>query len=158
VDNGDTGGFLDSLKFLIPIVIIFILGILMKRRQAGKSNIEVAIGLLSDTKHNLKITDSLSSTWEVKKKFKTGNWNKNQGKIDFLDERLQDDIYTAFSLAEDYNERIVAARQHKSTSYLMGIQADKLGSALTASRDGLEEWVRENFQSQTTQRRRGLFG
>lgn len=159
MDNGAGGGILENIGLLIPIIVIIVLGILMRRRGGAKTNLEVAIGLLSDIKHNQKITDSLSSTWQVKKKFKTGNWSRNKDKIDFLDEQLQHEIVDAFSLAEDYNQRIDEAKRQKSTSYLMGIQADKMGDSLTKSREGLEVWVRENFQTELFQRRRrGLFG
>ena len=159
MDNGAAGSFWENFGLLIPIIIIIIFGILMKRRRGGKSRLEVAVGLLSEVNHNLKAIDTVSSDWQVKKKFKIRNWNRNQDKIDFLDEELQDNLSSAFSLAEGYNNKIDEAKQHKSTSYLAAIQPDKMREPLTKSKDGLTEWVQANFQTELLQRRRrGLFG
>ena len=159
MENGADGSFWQNFGLLIPIIIIIIFGVLKKRRGGGKTRLEVAVGLLSETNHNLKIMDAFSSNWRVQKKFKTGNWNRNQDKIDFLDQELQNNLADAFDLAEDFNERIAEAKQHKSTSYLAGIQADKLREPLTKSKEGLTEWVQANFQTEMSQRRRrGLFG
>ena len=158
-ENGASGGFWETYGIFIPVVIFLIISIVMKRKRGAKTNLEVAIGLLSDIKHNLKITDTLSSTWKTFKKFKTGNWQRNGEKIEFLDVELQDHIIDAFEMAEEYNERIVSAKKNKSTSYLMGIQTDKLADALNQAREGLEVWVRENFQTEMFKgRKRGLFG
>ena len=159
MDNGADGSFWQNFGLLIPIIIIIIFGILMRRRGGGKTHLEVAVSLLSEVNHNLKVMDAFSSNWRVKKRFKTGNWNRNQDKTDFLDEELQDNLSDAFSLAEDFNQRVIEAKQHKSTSYLAGIQVDKLREPLTKSKEGLTEWVQANFQTEMSQRRRrGLFG
>ena len=158
MDNGAAGSFWENFGLLIPIIIIIIFGILMRRRRGGRTRLEVAIGLLSEINHNLKVTDAYSSNWQVKKRFKTGNWNKNQDKIDFLDEQLQNDLATAFDLAEEFNERIDDAKRHKSSSYLAGIPVDKMTEPLTKSKQGLTEWIQANFQTEMSQRRRGLFG
>ncbi len=158
MDNGTAGSFWESFGFLIPIIIIMLFSIFLRRRQGGRTHLEVIAGLLSDVNHNLNITDTFSSDWQIKKKFKTGNWNRNKGKIDFLDQQLRNDLSNAFSLAEDFNQRIVDAKVHKSTSYLAGIQVDKLREPLTRSSEGLTEWLQANLQAETPQRRRGLFG
>ena len=62
-------------------------------------------------------------------------------------------------MAEEYNERIVSAKKNNSTSYLMGIQTDKLAYELNKAKEGLEVWVRDNFQTEVFKgRKRGLFG
>jgi len=159
LENGAAGSFWENFALLIPIIIIIIFGILMKRRRGGGTRLEVAVGLLSEVNHNLKVTDAFSSEWRTKKKFKTGNWNRNQDKIDFLDQELQNNLSDAFDLAEDFNQRIDEAKRHKSSSYLAGIQVDKMREPLTKSKQGLTEWVQANFQTEVSQRRRrGLFG
>jgi len=159
VDNGAASGFWENFGLLIPIIVIIIFGILMRRRRGGSSHLEVAVGLLSEINHNLKVMDTISSDWRVKKRFKTDNWSRNQDKIDFLDQELQNNLSNAFGLAEDFNQMIVDAKQHKSSSYLASIQPDKLREPLTKSKDGLTEWVQANFQTELFQRkRRGLFG
>lgn len=158
MDNGAASSFWENFGLLIPIIIIIIFGILMRRRRGAKTHLEVAIGLLSEINHNLKVTDAYSANWRVKKRFKTGNWNRNKDKIDFLDEQLQMNMSSAFDLAEDFNQRIDDAKQHKSTSYLAGIPVDKMIEPLTKSKQGLTEWIQANFQTEMFQRRRrGLF-
>ena len=158
MDNGAAGSFWENFALLIPIIIIIIFGILMRRRRGGRTRLEVAIGLLSEINHNMKITEAYSSDWQTKKKFKTGNWNRNQDKIDFLDQDLQNNLSNAFGLAEEFNQRIDEAKQHKSASYLAGIQPVKMTEPLTRSKQGLTEWIQANFQTEMSQRRRGLFG
>ena len=158
MDNGTAGSFWESFGFLIPIIIFMLFSIFLKRRRGGGTHLEVVAGLLSDINHNLKITDTFSSDWQIKKKFKTGNWNSNKDKVDFLDQQLRNNLSSAFSLAEDFNQRIVDAKVHKSTSYLAGIQVDKLREPFARSREGLTEWLQANLQTEMPQRRRGLFG
>lgn len=160
MENDGAGGLLGNLQLLIPLVIIAILGIFMRRRRAkkGGSKAEVALSLLSDTQYNMKVAEALSVNWQSTKMFRTGTWSKNRDKVDFLDGRLREDLSTAYGLAEDYNRRIAKSKQYKSTSYLMGTEAGKLSSALAASKEGLETWLRQNLQAETSQRRRGPFG
>ena len=96
MENGTDGSFWQNFGLLIPIIIIIIFGVLKRRRGGGKTHLEVAVSLLSETNHNLKIMDAFSSNWRITKRFKTGNWNRNQDKIDFLDEELQDNLSDAF--------------------------------------------------------------
>lgn len=159
MENGSGGDWLQNLQLIIPIAIIIIFGIVMRRRQGGRTKLEVAGGLLRDVKYNLKMTDTLSSTWQTPKRLKTDNWSRNKDKIEFLEQSVQDELNNAFNIAEDYNQRITAAKQHKSTSYLMGIEPGKLSNSLAKSQEGLETWIRENYQTEISQRpRRGLFG
>lgn len=161
MDNGGAGGLLDNLQLIIPLVLIVVFGIFMRRRKkgAGGSKTDVAFSLLSAVKNNQKLVESLSMNWQAKKKFSTSVWKVNENKIDFLGGRLQGELSTAFTLAEDCNDRIEKSKQYKSTSYMMGIPTDKLASSLAASKEGLEIWLRQNMQTEPPQRRRGgLFG
>ena len=152
MDNGAASSFWESYGILIPTIIFILLSIFLRRRRGRKTNLEVVFGFLSDIKQNLKIVDTFSSNWQIKRSFKTGSWNKNRGKIDFLNQELQNHLSHAFNLAEDFNQRIVDAKQYKSTSYLAGIEVDKLIGPLTMSKEGLDEWLQTNSQTELLQR------
>jgi len=158
VDNGGAGSFWENFGILIPVIIIMLFSIFFKRRRGGKTHLEMVASLLSEINHNLEITDTFSSNWQMKGKLKTDNWNRNKDKIDFLDQELQNNLSNAFSLAEDFNQRIADAKLYKSTSYLAGIQADKLIKPLAKSKDGLDEWLQANYQAELSQRGRGPLG
>jgi len=66
--------------------------------------------------------------------------------VDFLPRTLQDALSTAFTLAEDSNQQIDAAKKYKSTIYLSGVDVHKLEGPLTKSKEGLEEWLKANIQ------------
>ena len=157
-ENGTGGGLMQNLQLLIPLIIILVLGIQMRRLRGARSNLEVAVGLVSDVKYNLKVLNAFSASRPSFKKLKTGNWKKNNAKIVFLDQELQNSLTSAFTSALDYNDRLAQAKQQKSTSYMLGVDTAKLVEALTKSQEGLTVWIRENYQTEMVRRRRGLFG
>ena len=158
MENG--GGFWDTFTSLIPIVIFILLGVLFRKRKktGGGTQQDIAFNLLTEVEQNLKIADSYSTDWQIRKKFKTANWNSNRNKIDFFEQRLQDNLHRAFSLAEEYNLRIDESKRHKSTSYLAGIEPGKLVEPLTRSKEGLNEWLQTNLNIEMPpQQRSGPF-
>ena len=62
MDNGAAGSFWENFGLLIPIIAIVIFSFLRRRRGGGaKTNLEVTVGLLADTKHNLKTIETIAS-------------------------------------------------------------------------------------------------
>ncbi len=158
-DAAATGGLMDNIELIILLVVIIVLAFVMRSRRGAKTRLEVALAIAKDEKYNLKLMDTTSSSWSMTKKFKTGGWRKNQTKMEFLDEETQNDIMTAFQLAEDANLRIVEAKKAKNTSYLSSISIDKIKAPMERSFSKLQEWIRDNYQTELyARRRRGLFG
>lgn len=158
-EQGTEGGLMQNLQLLIPLAIILILGIWMRRRRGARSNLEIAVGLVSDVRYNLKVINVFSSTTPSYKKLKTGTWQKNSAKIEFLDEQLRNSIVTAFTAAVDYNNRVSESKQRKSSAYMLGVDTGKMVDAFGKSQEGLSSWIKENWQVEMRQRRRpGLFG
>ena len=90
------------------------------------------------------------------RKFRAGSWQRNSGKLDFLDIKLRDELAKTFNMVEEFNRAIDDSRRFKSSSYLMGIPTEKLKESLGRSRQGLEEWFQANpDQAMTTPGRRG---
>ena len=149
----------ESWYILIPIIILIVLSFVMKRRRpAERTDPEIAGTLFLDVNENLKLAESFSFQRRPKK-FRTGSWQRNSEKVDFLPRTLQDALSTAFTLAEDFNQQIDAAKKYKSTIYLSGVDVRKLEGPLTKSKEGLEEWLKANIQQTGPEAgRRGCMG
>ncbi len=130
---------------LIPIIILIVLTFVMRRRRAEKTDPEIAGSLFLDVNENLKLAESFSLQRRPKK-FRTGSWQRNSEKVEFLDASLRSSLADAFGLAEDFNQEIESAKKYKSTIYLSGVDVHKLEEPLTKSKQGLEEWLKANIQ------------
>ncbi len=131
---------------LIPIIVLIVLSFVMRRRRpAEKTDPEIAGSLFLDVNENLKLAESFSFQRRPKE-FRTGSWQRNSEKVDFLDASLRSSLADAFGLAEDFNQQIESAKKYKSTIYLSGVDVHKLEEPLTKSKQGLEEWLKANMQ------------
>lgn len=99
--------------------------------------------LLSEINYNQKLMEAFLFQWQAKK-FKTGSWGKNRDKMDYIDQDLHTTLASAYEIAGEFNREIETAKKHKSASYLVGIQVDRLKEPLAKSRQGLEEWLQLN--------------
>ncbi len=151
MDFGETGA---NAVVIIAIVALLILNIFLKRRRGEKTPVEMAVSLLSEINRNQTLAEEFRFELSVSK-FQTGSWKRNKDKLDFLDHVLRSAIDESFSMAEGFNQEIAAAKRSKSTSYLSGINAAKLKEPLAKSKQGLEEWLQANMQSQPLAKRRG---
>lgn len=143
---------------LIPIIVLIVFSFLFRRRKAERTDVEIAGSLFFDVNENLKLVESFSFRGRPRK-FKTGSWNRNSAKVDFLEASLRSVLADAFGLAEDFNQEIEAARKYKSTTYLSAINVDKLKGPLTKSKQGLEDWLKANMQQMGPDAgRRGCLG
>jgi len=147
-----------NLALIAVVIIILIASIFLKKRKGESAPMLIAMGLLRDVDKNQKLMEAFLFHWKAKK-FKTETWKNNNAKLDFLDEELQIALSDAFRIAEDFNLQIEAAKKHKSSSYLAAIQVDRLREPLAESRQGLEEWIQENWgKTELYPKRRGFFG
>jgi hypothetical protein len=142
-----------SWYIIIPIVILIVLSIVMRRRRpAEKTESEIVGSLFMDVSENLRLMEKFSYQRRPKK-FRVDSWKRNSEKIDFLSETLQNTLSQAFNLAEDFNQQIDAAKKQRANIYLTGVDAHKLEAPLTKSKEGLEQWIRANMPLETTGRR-----
>jgi len=155
-DFGDIGR---NLIILIPLILLIVFNLFFRRRKkAEKTQPEIAMGLLSEVAVNQQIAETFLPKSQLKK-FRTGSWQRNRGKLDFLDQKLREDLAKTFSMAEEFNRAIDATRKFKSSSYLEGISVDRLKESLTRSRQGLAEWFESNKDQATmASGRRGCLG
>ena len=149
------GDFGNILIIMIPLILIILFNVFFKKRKSEKTEPEIAMGLLSEVAANQQITEAFAEKSQLRK-FRTGSWQRNREKMNFLDQKLKDELAKAFGMAEEFNRAIDATRKFKSSSYLEGIPVDKLKDSLARSRQGLEEWFELNKdQAMMTTGRRG---
>lgn len=151
MDFGETGA---NAVVILAIVALLVLNIFLKRRRGEKTPVEMAISLLSEINRNQALAEEFRFELHVSK-FQTGSWKRNKDKLDFLDHVLRAAIDESFSMAEGFNQEIAAAKRSKSTSYLSSINVAKLKEPLAKSKQGLEEWLQANMESQPLAKRRG---
>ena len=153
--NGDLGNI---LVILIPVILIILFNVFFRRRKAEKTQPEIAMSLLSEVAANQQIAEAATKKTQIRK-FRTDSWQRNQGKLDFLDEKLRDDLAKAFNMADEFNRAVDATHKFKSSSYLEGISVDRLKESFARGRQGLEEWFELNKdQAMAMPGRRGCLG
>ena len=140
IDWGEIG---QILSFLGPVAAFVVINIFFRKHQEQKRQQEVVRSLLAEIEHNQKLMEAFLFKWQSKK-FKTGAWKSSKDKIDYIDHSLRNTLAGAYDIAEEFNGEIEAAKKHKSSSYLAGIQVDRLKEPLAKSKEGLEAWLELN--------------
>ena len=157
MDFGDLGELGKNLIVLIPLIFLIFFQLFFRKRRMENTPLEVVSGFLSEVNQNQALMEAFLISWQAKK-FKTGSWQRNKNKLDFLDQSLQNALADAFGLAEEYNREMDSAKKYKSPSYLANINVEKLREPLARSKRGLEEWFRVNTgQKEMPAGRSGLF-
>ena len=136
-DWEDIGSF---FTYFLPVLAFVIINIFFRKQQQQKRRQQVVRSLLSEIDYNQKLMEAFLFKWQAKK-FKTGTWKSNRGKMDYIDQSLHNTLAGAYEIAEQFNSEIDAAKKHKSSSYLAGIQVDRLKEPLARSKQGLKEWL-----------------
>jgi len=143
LDFGDWGDIGKILTYLVPVIIIILTNVVFKKQKQQKEKVTVVRGLISEINYNQKIMEALSLQWQAKK-FKTGTWKRYKDKMDYIEPGLRYTLADTYEIAEEFNREIESAKEHKSTSYLAGIQTSRLEKPLAQSKQGLEEWLELN--------------
>lgn len=139
----DLGELVDKFFPIIGIVLLVVVNIFLRKRRAERTPAEITARLLSDISYNHSLAENFQFNPKVGK-FRTGGWQRNLNKIDFLDSALQSLLASTFSMTESANRDIDASRKYKIASYLSGIDVRKLKEYIAKSKLGLEEWVQAN--------------
>ncbi len=157
MDNDGLGDIGKNLIILVPIILLILFNIFRRRRKGERTEPEIAMSLLSEVAFNQQVVESFSQQGRATK-LRAGSWQRNKAKLEFLDQKLQENLAKTFSMVEEFNRALDASHKFKSSSYLEGISPDKLKESLTLCRQGLEEWFQSNKDQvpMTTGRRGGL--
>lgn len=116
-----------------------------RRRPVEKTPQDIASSLMMEVMAN-KNALAKFDTQKRPKKLKMDSWQRNNEKLDFLSPELRTTLANTYSQIEDFNMRIESAKAYQSTSYLFGVNIDRIQNPLEESRKGLETWIRENIQ------------
>ena len=128
------------LAYLVPVLIFVVINVFFRKQQEQKRQQQAVRDLLSEIDYNQELMEAFLLKWQAKK-FKTGAWKRNRGKMDYIDQSLHNTLAGAYEIVEEFNSEIDTAKKHKSPSYLAGIQVDRLKEPLAKSRQGLKEWL-----------------
>jgi len=131
------------LSYLVPVFAFVVINVLFRKRQEQKRQQQVVRSLISEIDYNQKLMETFLFKWQARK-FKTGTWKRNRDKMDYIDQGLRNILAGAYEIAAEFNSEIEAAKKRKSSSYLAGIQVDRLKEPLARSKQGLEEWMELN--------------
>ena len=136
----DWGNIGSILTYLLPVLAFVFINIFFRKRQERKRRQQVVHSLLSEIEYNQNLMEAFLFKWQAKK-FKTGTWKSNRGKMDYIDQSLHNTLAGTYEIIEQFNSEIDAAKKHQSSSYLVGIQVDRLKDPLAKSKQGLEQWL-----------------
>lgn len=125
---------------LIVIGLILLLSFFRRGRRAETKPVEIVQRLLAEVRLNLRLTEIFTPTSRMSR-FMTTSWQINKNKLDFMDQPLQVTLSEAYTMAEDFNQQITAAKKHRSANYMASVDTRKLKEKLIKSREGLEEWL-----------------
>jgi hypothetical protein len=136
----------EQWSWLIPLIIVISLSFIMRRRKPAENTPQdIASSLLMDVMANQRALEKFN-TLKKPKKLKMGSWQRNSEKLDFLEPSLRSNLSETFRQIEDFNLRVDSAKMYKSTSYLFGVNIERLQGPLEKSREGLEEWLKANIE------------
>ena len=131
----------ENLPFIVGVIALVVFQYILRRRRGpGANQQEVVQNLLAEVKLDIRLAELFAVKMQTKK-FMTTTWQLNKNKLDFLDQPLQVSISDAFTMAEDFNGQIAAARKHKTNAYMAGVSMDKLKGLLVSCQQGLEQWL-----------------
>ena len=130
---------------IIPLIGLIVFSIFMRRRKSENTPQDIASSLLSDLNANQGIVEHFDSQTRPTK-LKIGSWQRNNNKLGFLDGATSSNITNFFKMAEDFNLQMDTAKKYKTTSYISGINTERMKEPLAKSREGLQEWMKLNMQ------------
>jgi len=135
-----------SIALLALLVIMMVANIFLKGRKMEKSPTGKMMVIYMELNSNKRTLESSA-------------WKRNRDKLDFLPYELQTSLADAFDMAEDYNQRIAAASKFASSSYMAGIDVEKMRKPFEQTVQELYAWIQENMDNpELAPKKRGLFG
>ena len=150
---------LSNILLGVVAVLFFVGNIFLRKRRGDGTPVGRVAAMLMDIRQNRNIVESFTFHRNVRK-FRVDSWQKGREKIDFLPRELWFKLEKAFGMAIEVNERLDSAKKFGSSSYLAGIDLDKMSQPIIDAEQALQSWLEENMQNPEFQKppKRGLFG
>ncbi len=136
----DAGGY---FPLILVIVGLILLQFLFRKRRQKTTHRDIVQSLLSEVRANQALVKAFGH-FKNPKKFEIIGWRVDKNKVDFLDQSVRVALSDAFTMAEDFNQQIQAAKKYKSASHTVTLNVEKLEEPLAKSRQGLEQWLLAN--------------
>jgi hypothetical protein len=131
-----------SWLLIVTLLVILILFTLLRPRGGPRKYPEIVQFLIYDVKINLALVETFKQ--RVKPRlFEHNNWEINKKKISFLTETQKDLLRQAFTMVDDLNVEIRAAKKSKSDSY-KNLDLTKFKELLEKCLKELEDWMVTN--------------
>ena len=127
--------------FLMLILSVGIQGWRTRRSPMGR-----VVGIAADLRYDRKLCEKIRGGGPVAR-FKTGNWDKHNQRVEFLPAGLRDELAKLFESIGEINATIDASRRHGSRSYMGSISIDKLLEMITPLQEQIQSWVYENMNN-----------
>ncbi len=132
------------VSYLVPVIIFIAANGFFKKQKGPERQFAVVKSLLAEIDYNRKLLESFSLRRQIKK-FRLTVWEKNKGRLDYLEAGgLHATMTAAYDITWEFNQQIAMARQYQSTSYLESLKADRLQKPLEQSQQGLQQWLEMN--------------
>ena len=132
---------LGAALFLMLILSMAIQGWRTRRSPMGR-----VVGIASDLRYNKKLCEKIDSGGDVAR-FKTGHWDKNSQKVDFVPEELRAELAKLFEAIREINSTVDASTAHGSKSYMGSINIDTLLAMIVPLQEQIQNWVFENMNN-----------
>ena len=133
---------LGSWILIISLLIILLLFTLLRPRSNPRKYPEILQSLIYDIKLNLVLVETFQQ--RIKPRiFEHNNWEMNKTKIGFLTETQKTLLKETFTLTDELNVQIRAAKKTKSDSY-KSLDLTKYKELLEKSLKELEDWMVTN--------------
>ena len=130
----------------VALFLMLILSMAIQGWRTRRSPMGRVVGIAADLRYNRKLGEKISGGGPVDR-FKTGNWEKNSQRIDFIPGELRDELAKLFEAIGEVNATIDASRMHGSRSYMGSIAIDKLLAMITPLQEQIQNWVYENMNN-----------
>ncbi len=133
---------LGSWLLVVTLLVILVLFTVLRPRGGPRKYPEIVQFLIYDVKINLVLVETLKQRIKPRL-FEHNNWEINKKKIGFLTETQKDLLRETFTLVEELNVEIKAAKKNKSDSY-KSLDVTKFKELLEKCLKELEDWMITN--------------
>ena len=130
----------------VALFLMFVLSMLIQGWRTRRSPMGRVVGIAADLRYNRKLCEKIDSGGNVAR-FKTGNWDKNRLKVEYIPEELRADLAKLFEAINEINGTVDASTMHGSKSYMGAMNIDTLLAMILPCQEKIQEWVYENMNN-----------
>lgn len=159
--------FGERLLLALAIVGVVMLISLFWRPDPKKQRAEIVRSLLTESRLNFILVDTFDRQPKPRR-FETTCWRINRKRAAFLDKELRQSLEDSFALAEDYNQRLKAAKKARKAEMSNQSAAavakrepfdcETMRGHLEKITDGLEDWLLANVGTIDDVEKPSMFG